>query len=330
MKAKIFVYALPAFILTTIHLAEAQQRAKVPRIGVVLPGTRSSDAHRSDAFRHGLRELGYVEGQNVAIEYRYAEGKLDRFTELAADLVRVKVDVLVSAGGNSATRALKQATNSIPIVMTIGSDAVAGGLVSSLARPGGNVTGLTSLWDDISGKRLELLKETVPKLSRVALLWSSATANAQWKASQTAAQELGLQLHSMEVRGANDFESAFKEAVKARSGALAVTASTLLSVHRKKIADLAIRNRLPTMYATPANVEAGGLMAYGPNEGDLYKRAATYVDKILKGTKPADLPVEQPTKFELVINLKTAKTLGLTIPPLVLMRADKVIKEAPG
>jgi putative ABC transport system substrate-binding protein len=326
MREKVTGFALSAMVFALCPLADAQQQAKVPRIGVVLPGTRSSDAHRSDAFRQGLRELGYVEGQNIAIEYRYAEGKLDRFPELAADLVRVKVDVLVSAGGNSATRALKQATNSIPIVMTVGSDAVAGGLVSSLARPGGNVTGLTSLWDDISGKRLELLKETVPKLSRVAVLWSSATANAQWKASQTAAQELGLQLHSMEVRGANDFESAFKEAVKARSGALAVTASTLLSVHRKKIADLAIRNRLPTMYATPANVEAGGLMAYGPNEGDLYRRAATYVDKILKGAKPADLPVEQPTKFELVINLKTAKALGLTIPPIVMMRAEKVIK----
>jgi putative ABC transport system substrate-binding protein len=306
-------------------VVEAQQPAKVPRIGVLLSGSRSSTATNTDAFRQALRELGYVEGQNIAIEYQYADGKVDRLAELAAELVGVKVDVLIAGGGNNVTRALKQGTKTIPIVMTSGSDAVAGGLVSSLARPGGNVTGLTSLWDDLIGKRLELLKETVPKLSRVAVLWETG-AGTQWKASQTAARELGLQLFSMEVHSANDFESAFKEAVKARSGALAITASPLLTANRERVADLATKNRLPAVYATPEHAEAGGLMAYGPNQADLYRRTAVYVDKILKGTKPADLPVEQPKKFELVINLKTAKQIGLTIPPNVLVRADKVIK----
>jgi putative tryptophan/tyrosine transport system substrate-binding protein len=274
-----------------------------------------------------LRQLGYVEGQNIAIDYRYADGKNDRLPELAVELARVRVDVLVAAGGNSTTRALQQATKTIPIVMTGGSDAVDRGLVSSRARPGGNFTGLTSLWDDLSGKRLELLKETVPKLSRVAVLWSSGGgAASQWKASQTAAQQLGLQLHSMQVLSADKFDSAFKEATKARSGALSVTAATLFSAHQRRISDLATKNQLPAMYASQQYVDVDGLMYYGANTSDLYRRVGVYVDKILKGAKPADLPVEQPMKFEFVINLKAAKQIGLTIPPNVLVRADKVIR----
>jgi putative ABC transport system substrate-binding protein len=234
---------------------------------------------------------------------------------------------LIAAGGNEVTRALRQTTKTIPIVMTSGSDAVARGLISSLARPGGNVTGLTSLFDDLSGKRLELLKESIPKLSRVAVLWhSSGGRSTQWKANQTAAQQLGLQLHSMELRSSDDLENAFKQAVMARSSAIAVTQTSLVSINLQKIADLAVRHRMPAIYALPEHAEAGGLMAYGSNRADLYKRAATYVDKILKGAKPADLPVEQPTRFELVINLRTAKALRLTIPQSLLARADQVIE----
>jgi putative ABC transport system substrate-binding protein len=306
-------------------VAEAQQPKKLLRIGVLSAGSRSSTL--SDAFHQGLRELGYVEGQNVAIEYRNADGDDDRLPGLAADLVRLKVDILIAAGGNEVTRALQRATNSTPIVMTAGSNAVARGLIASLARPGGNVTGLTSLWDDLSGKRLELLKETIPKLSRVAVLWHSSGGRAtQWKASQTTAQQLGLQLHSMELRNAADLENAFNRAVMARSSALAVTQTSLVSINLQNIVRLAIRHRLPAIYAIPEHAEAGGLMAYGTNRADLYRRAAVYVDKILRGAKPANLPVEQPTTFELVINLETAKAIGLAIPPNVLARADRVIK----
>jgi putative tryptophan/tyrosine transport system substrate-binding protein len=308
-------------------VVQAQQPKKVPVMGLLDSGTSSASSTRIEAFRQGLRELGYVEGQNIAIEYRFAYGKNSRLPELAVELVRLQTAVLVAAGGNSTTRALQQASKTIPIVMTGGSDAVDGGLVSSLSRPGGNITGLTSLWDDLSGKRLELLKETVPKLSRVAVLWfSGGGAASQWKASQTAARELGLQLYSMEVRSADDLEGAFKDAIKARSNALAVTSTTLFSANQQRITDLATKNRLPAMYTGQAYVEAGGLMSYGPNTSDLYRRAATYVDKILKGAKPADLPVEQPKKFEFIINLKTAKQIGLTIPPNVLARADRVIR----
>ena len=325
MNRKSIVCLMTTALLSIAPFVEAQQPGKVSRIGVLLSGSRSSTATITDTFRQGLRELGYIEGQNIAIEYRYADGKVDRLPELAAELIGVKVNVLIAGGGNNVTRALKQETKTIPIVMTSGSDAVAGGLVSSLARPGGNVTGLTSLWDDLSGKRLELLKEAVPKLSRVAVLWESGAAT-QWKASQTAAREVSLQLHSMEVRNADDLENAFKEATKARSGALSVTASPLLTANRERVADLATKNRLPAVYAIPEHAEAGGLMAYGPNQADFYRRAATYVDKILKGAKPADLPVEQPKNFEFIINLKAAKQIGLTIPQSVLYRANKVIK----
>jgi putative tryptophan/tyrosine transport system substrate-binding protein len=304
---------------------QAQQPTKIPRVGFLFSGSRYSTLH--EAFRQGLRELGYVEGQNIAIEYRYADGDNSKFRGLAVELVNLKVDILVAGGGNDATLALQQATKTIPIVMTAGSYPVASGIISSLARPGGNVTGLTSLWGDLSGKRLELLKETVPKVSRVAVLWQSSRGRStQWKASQAAGQQLGLQLHSMEVRSADDLENAFKQAVMARSSALAVTQTTLVSTHLQKIAGLATRHRMPAIYAIPEHAEAGGLMAYGANRADLYGRAALYVDKIIKGAKPADLPVEQPTKFEFVINLKAAKQIGLTIPPNVLARADKVIR----
>jgi putative tryptophan/tyrosine transport system substrate-binding protein len=323
MRLKILALLFANIILASSQLAEAQPK-KVPLIGILDSGTSSASAGRIESFRQALRELGYVEGQNIAIEYRFADGKSDRFPELAAALVTAKADVLVAAGGNSTTRALKQASKTIPIVMTSGSDAVDGGLVSSLARPGGNVTGLTSLYDDLSGKRLELLKETVPKLSRVGVLWAGG--GNQWRAIQAAARDLHLQVHSMEIRNDNDYEGAFKEAIKARSGALTVTTNTPFVPNRKRITDLATKHRLPTMYAARSYVETGGLMYYGPSASDLYRRAAVYVDKILKGARPADLPVEQPVKFEFIVNLKAARQIDLTIPPNVLARADRVIK----
>jgi putative tryptophan/tyrosine transport system substrate-binding protein len=239
----------------------------------------------------------------------------------------MNVDVLVSGGGNDVTRSLMQTTKTIPIVMTAGSDAVARGLISSLSRPGGNVTGLTSLWDDLTGKRLELLKDAIPKLTRVAVLWhSSGGRQTQWEASQTAARQLNLQLHSMEIHSAEDLENVFKGAAKARSSAVAVTQSSEVGSNPQRVINLASKHRLPAIYAIPEYAESGGLMAYGTNRADLYRRAAIYVDKILKGAKPAELPVEQPTKFGLVINLRAAKQIDLTIPPAMLARADKVIK----
>jgi len=305
-------------------MGEAQQAKKIPVIGILDSGSASSSSYRLEAFRQGLRELGYIEGQNIAFEYRFAVGKQARFPELAAALVRLNVDVLIAAGGNSTTRALKQATQTIPIVMTSGSDAVDGGLVASLAQPGGNVTGLTGLYDDLSGKRLELLKETIPKLSRVGVLWQGG--GNQWRAVQTVARELHLQVHSMEIRDVKDFEPLFKEAAKTRIGAVYVTSGTLFSANQNIIADLAIRHRLPGMFTTQRYVELGGLMYYGPNSSDMYRRAATFVDKILKGRTPAELPIEQPMKFEFVVNLKTAKQIVFTIPPNVLVRATRVIK----
>src|SRR4029434_9083665 len=282
---------------------------------------------RLDAFRQGLRDLGHVEGKNIAIEYRYAEGKFDRLPGLAAELVGLKVDVLVGVTTN-AVQAAKNATSTIPIVFIGVSDPVAAELVDSLARPGGNLTGFTNIAPVLSGKRLELLKETVPKLSRVAVLWDprSPGSEPQWKESQLAARELGLQLHSLEVSNADKYEGAFKEATKARSDSLAVTLNAVSNANQKPIADLAIKNRLPTMCARGDYVDNGCLMSYGPSYVAERRVAARYVDKILKGTKPPDLPVEQPMKFELIINLKTARQIGLTIPPNVLARADKVIK----
>jgi ABC-type uncharacterized transport system substrate-binding protein len=327
MKVKILVYALSALILAIIHIAEAQQPAKVARIGWVTFSSASSQSPgAAESFRREFRALGYVEGKNVAFEYRYAEGKLDRLPAVADELVRLKVDVIATASSASSLAA-KNATTTIPIVFHNLSDPVATGLVDSLARPGGNITGFTTMATVLAGKRLELLKETIPKLYRVALLWDPSQGTAQqWKESQLSARELGLQLHSMEVSSAAKFEGAFQEATKARSGALAVTQYPLTVSNRKQIADLATKHRLPAIYPRGDFDDGGGLMSYGPDQVEPYRRLASMVDKILKGTKPADIPVEQPTKFELVINLKTAKALGLTIPPVVMMRAEKVIK----
>src|SRR4029450_3723232 len=274
-----------------------------------------------------LRDLGYIEGKNIAFEYRFADDKLDRLPSLADELVRLKVDVLLTPGTPGAL-ALKKATSTIPIVFLDVTDPIAAGLVDSLARPGGNITGFTTIEAVLAGKRLELLKETVPKLSHVAVLWDPQNPGStqEWKESQLPARELGLQLHSMEVSSADKFEDRFKEATKARSAALAVTLSALISSNQKRITDLAAKNRLPAMYPRGDFVASGGLMSYGADQIEPYRRAAVYADKILKGAKPADLPVEQPTKFELMINLKTAKALGVTVRPVVLMRAEKVIK----
>jgi ABC-type uncharacterized transport system substrate-binding protein len=319
----IFVTGLTVFAY--IPAAQAQEPKKIPRVGVLVTGSGSYVGR--DAFPQTLRELGYIEGHNIAIEYRSADGKNARQPELARELVKMNVDVLVSGGGNDVTRSLMQATKTIPIVMTAGSDAVARGLISSLARPGGNVTGLTSLWDDLTGKRLELLKDAIPKLTRVAVLWhSSGGRRTQWKASQAAARQLNLQLHSMEIHSAEDLENVFKEAAKARSGAVAVTQSSEVGSNPQRVINLASKHRLPAIYAIPEYAESGGLMAYGTNRADLYRRAAIYVDKILKGANPAELPVEQPTKFELVINLQAAKQIDLMLPHALLARADKVIK----
>jgi putative ABC transport system substrate-binding protein len=311
-------------------VAQAQQPAKIPKIGFLSSGGGSSTWHES--FQREFRKLGYVEGKNIAFESRFADTKYDRLPALADDLVRLKVDVIITPGSND-TRAAKSATRTIPIVFTgAGSDPVAPGLVDSLARPGGNVTGFAQIGSGLAGKRLELLKETVPKLSRVAVLWDPQNAGSTqiWEESQLRAKDLGLQLHSLKVNSADKLESGFKDLVKAGSGALAGTAGALIGSNQKQIINLAAKNRLPAIYNRALWVANGGLMSYGPDEIEPYRRAAVLVDKILKGAKPADLPVEQPTKFELLINLKTAKTLGLTIPPVVLMRAEKVIKEAPG
>jgi ABC-type uncharacterized transport system substrate-binding protein len=329
MKAKLLVYALPALILAIIHLAEAQQPAKIPRIGYVSgTGNASDQGPYVEALRQGLRDLGYIEGKNFAIEYRGAEGKLDRMAGLVGELLQLKVDVLI-VPVLSAIRAAKQLTKTIPVVMVSNVDPVATGIVDSLARPGGNITGLATLNRELSGKRLELLKEVVPRLSRVGVLKDAEaeTAPFDFKEYQAAGRMLKVQLQSLEVQGQiPDLEAAFQAAVKERADALITITSAKLFLHQKQIVNLAIKNRLPSMYQGSTWVESGGLMSYSTNDLDMYRRAATYVDKILKGTKPADIPVEQPMKFEFVVNLKTAKQIGLTIPQSVLYRADKVIK----
>jgi putative ABC transport system substrate-binding protein len=329
MGRKVFV--LICVIVTVLSitgaLAEAQQHAKVAKIGFLAAGNLGGVGSGSELFKRELRALGYVEGKNITFEYRYAEGKPDRFPALVDELVRLKVDVIVTSSSGSSLAA-KNATRTIPIVFQNVADPVAIGLVASLARPGGNLTGFTNIAPVLSGKRLELLKETVPKLSRVAMLWNPQNPGSalNWKESQLPARELGLQLYSMEVSSPAKFEGSFQAATKARSGALAVTQDPLNVTNRKVIADLALKNRLPAIYPRADFVESGGLMSYGADQAESLRRVASMVDKVLKGTKPADLPVEQPTKFELVINLKTAKALGLTFPPVVLMRAGKVIK----
>ena len=322
------VLALGAGALEAPLASFAQrQPAKVYRIGYLAGGSLAILAPRIEGLRQGLLKLGYVEGQNIAIEYRGAEGKVDRLPGLAAELVRLKVEVIITAGPVPTTAA-RRATNTIPIVMTNDPDPVAEGFIASLARPGGNITGLASISAELSGKRLEMLKETVPGLSRVVVFGNTTDAgNARaLKEMEGAARALGLILQYLAVESFDDLERAFKAAIKGRSQALVTFQNPVLITHRTLIVEFAEKNRLPAMYANRETVEAGGLMTYGPDETDLYRRAATFVDKILKGTKPADLPVEQPTKFELIINLKTAKTLGLTIPKELLLRADKVIE----
>ena len=325
MARKLSIFIFVTVILTSVLFAHAQRPTKVSRIGYLTAGSPSTNAARTEAFRHGLRELGYIEGKNIVIEWRYAEGKFDRLPALAAELVRLKVDVIVTGGG-PATRVAKQATSTIPIVMANDPDPVADGIVASLAQPRGNITGLSTLAPEIDGKQLELLKETLPRLSRVAVLSTSTTSSQIGKELGLAAAALKVKLEFQEVLSPKDIDTAFRTASQGRADAVLSLLSGVANPYRTQTAKLAVKSRLPAIYRNREDVEAGGLMSYGVTVTDLDRRAATYVDKILKGRKPADLPVEQPTKFELMINLKTAKTIGLTIPPVVLMRAEKVIK----
>ena len=327
LRKKIFGLSLCTLLLALCFSVEAQQPTKIPRIGYLSPNSPATNPARIEAFRQGLHELGYVEGKNIFIEYRYAEGKLDRLPALAAELARLKVDVIVTTSP-SPTRAAKEATVTIPIVMTQDTDPVGNGFVARLARPGGNITGLSTLAPELSGKRLELLKEIIPKLSRVAVFGTSTMpGHAQsLREIELAAGAFKVQVQHLDVLGPKDIEIAFRAASKERSDAVLTLNSPILNSHRPQLAELAVRNRLPAMYARRESVEDGGLVFYGVSLLDLDRRAATYVDKILKGAKPADLPVEQPTKFELVINLKTANQIGVKIPESVLFRADKVIK----
>jgi ABC-type uncharacterized transport system substrate-binding protein len=329
MDRRAFIGTLAGGLLAAPLAAVAQQTAKVARVGHLSPdlATRS---HLYEALLQGLRDLGYVEGRNVAIEVRDAEGKLERLPALAAELVALKADVIVTAG-TPAALAAKRATRTVPIVFAGVSDPVTGRLVTGLARPGGNVTGLSTLAPELVGKRLERLKHAVPGVSRVVALWEPGglgerTDKEMLKEADVAARALGIQLQFVEARGPADFDRAFSDGTRGRAGALTVLPSNMFGTERRRLVDLAAKNRLPAVYERREFVDAGGLMSYGPDFADLFRRAATYVDKILKGAKPGDLPIEQPTKFELVINLKTAKALGLTIPQSLLQRADQVIE----
>ena len=321
MNKKGVCRALGTVLFALCFPAEAQQATKVPRIGFLI--TAPSLA-RVEAFQQGLRELGWVEGKSIAVEYRYAEGNFD---QAAAELVRLGIDVIV-AGGPTATRSAKQATTKIPIVMANVSDPVALGFVGSLSRPGGNVTGFSTGSTELSGKRLELLKEAIPKVSRIGILWNPTNPGsaANLKETEIAASSLGLKPQLLEIRGPEEFNSAFSASVKGRAQALIILGNPIAFSYRKRIVELAAKSRLPAMYYSRDFTEVGGLMSNAPNIPEQFRRVATYVDKILKGVKPAELPVEQPTKFEFVINLKTAKQIGLTIPPTALARADKVIR----
>jgi len=322
----VWLFAPCSLLLALCFPSEAQQPKKVPRIGYLSSGSTNPDFR--EAFWQGLRDLGYVEGKNIVIEYRSAEGKFDRLPELTAELIGLKVDVLL-ATNSTAARGARKVNTTIPIVVANAGDPIGTGLVVSLARPGGNVTGLTNYSPELLGKRLELLREVVPKVSRFCFLnvADSAISSVILKDAEVAAQALGVKLQSIEVRNSNpDFEGAFRVMVKERIGAVITSPSPLIFFHRKRVSDLLEQNRIPAVHPYSQFADNGGLMSYGPNIPDLYRRAATYVDKILKGRKPADLPVEQPMKFELIINLKAAKQIGLTIPDSVLFRADKVIK----
>jgi putative ABC transport system substrate-binding protein len=325
MNKSFIVTVVMIWFLTSIDLVVGQSPPKIPRIGILFIGGRNQP--HLEAFKQGLRERGYTEGKNIALEYRYAEGKIDRLPLLATELIQLNVDVIVTTAEGGA-RAARQATQTTPIVLTTGADLVKSGLAESLAKPGGNVTGLSVLEENLSGKRLDILKEAFPKMRRVAYLWhpGAVVANPSFDHAKVIAQAIALQLHSYEVRTTADIEKAFADMFKARPNALLVLLSPLITLNSKRIVELALEQRLPGMYPTNQFAAEGGLMAYGPRIGDMYRRAAAYVDKILKGAKPADLPVEQPTKFEFIINLKTAKQIGLTIPPNVLARADRVIR----
>jgi ABC-type uncharacterized transport system substrate-binding protein len=325
MREKIFTWLLAGFLLSTVSLAEAQPAKNFSRVGFLSP--RAGPSENEEAFRQGLRKLGYVEGGNFAIEWRFADGKAERFAELAAELVRLKLNAIV-VGGGSAAPFVKKETRSIPIIFTSMGDPVGSGLVMSLARPGENVTGLTMDAPGLIGKRLELLIESFPRTARVAVLYdlSSLFWKQNLKEAEQAAHLLKVRVQAVGVRNSDDLESAFLAIIKERAEALVKFPSAVLTSYRKRIVELAAKHRLPAVYEDRIIAEDGGLMSYGTDISDLYRRAAIYVDKILKGTKPADLPVEQPTKFELVINLKAAKQIGVTIPPNVLVRADKVIK----
>ena len=329
-KARVSGFALCALLFALCFSAAAQQPKNVPRLGFLSPGDAANESTRIQAIRLSLRKLGYAEGQNIAFEYRYAERKLDRLPELAAELVRLKVDIIVVTGGAPVIGPAKNATNTIPIVMTgPGLDPVEAGLVESLARPGGNVTGITDSSRELGGKRLELLKQVVPKLARVAVLYDPANPGSLREVKEAlpvAARRLGLTVRSWEIRGADGFEKVFAALSKERPDGLYVNIGGLMTANQKRVAGFALRSRLPSVYSNSAAVDAGGLMSYNADRADSYRRVAYYVDKILKGAKPAELPVEQPTKFELAINLKVAGALGLEIPAHLLMEANKVIE----
>jgi putative ABC transport system substrate-binding protein len=326
MVARIIVVLLVSLVHSSFGLAQAQQSQKVPRIGVLSAGSLSSATHQHTAFRQGLRDLGYIEGQTILVEYRFAEGKIDRFPELAAEMVSLKVNVIV-VGGTRLTSAAKQATNTIPIVVGSAGDLIGEGVINSLARPGGNVTGSTNISPDLSGKRLELLMEVLSSASRVVVLWEPSPGSLnEVRETETAARLLGVKLQSQEIRSANDFDGAYSAMTKQRANALIIIQGSLTLFHRTQLLELALKNRLASICEGLVWANDGCLMSYGPDIPYQWRRAAVFVDKILKGTKPTDLPVEQPMKFELIINLKTAKQLGVTIPQSVLYRADKVIK----
>jgi len=330
MNRRTAIRRLATFFLTTASLAQAQQPKKVPRIGYLSPGDPATDSTRFEGIRLALRERGHIEGQNIASEYRYAEGKRDRLFELAAELVRLKVDIIVVAGGGGTIQAAKNATKTIPIVMVgLGADPVEAGFVDSLARPGGNVTGITLLNRDLGGKRLELLKEAVTKLARVAVLYDPVNPPNVLEVKEVlpvAARALKLTLQPWEVRTADDFDRVFATLSKKRPDGLYVSGGPLVVANGKRIADFALKSRLPSMYYSKEAVDAGGLMYYGADQAENYRRVVYYVDRILKGTKPADLPVERPMRFEFVINLKTAKQIGVTVDPNVMARATRLIK----
>jgi putative ABC transport system substrate-binding protein len=326
MKRRTFLFGLTLGAVTAALAGQAQPAAKPPRIGFIMADSSGSDP-RVDAFRQGLHELGYVEGNNIDLEYRFAEGKEDRLLKIVPELVGLKVKIIVT-DGTAVTRAVKNVTRTIPIVMASDGDPVGNGFVASLARPGGNITGLTNLLAGLSGKRLEVLKSAMPGTSRFGIMWNpeNPASITGFKETQVAAHSLGLQLQSLEVKGPNDFESAFQAAKKGQLAAVTVVSDSVMFAHRRRLLELAAKQRLPTMHTQSLWVHDGGMISYGTYFPDLYRRSAMFVDRILKGAKPGDLPIEQPTKFELVINMKTAKALGFTIPPSLLLRADQVIQ----